>query len=71
MSRWERLIYVLSLVLVIGASVAYTTYVSRQFCELITTLDDAYSDPALAPPTTEIGQKLARDIKKLRRDLRC
>lgn len=71
MKRWERLVYVLSLVLVIAASVGYTTYVARQFCSLVVTMDDAYSDPDLAPPATEIGQKLARDVRKLRGDLHC
>lgn len=70
MSRWERLVYVLSLVVVVAASVLYTNYVARQFCELIVTIDDAYNE-ADRPPQTEIGQKMARDVRQLRGDLHC
>lgn len=40
----------------------------RRWCQLLTTLDDAYR---AAPPQSETGRRLATDIHKLRQDLGC
>lgn len=40
----------------------------QRWCQLLTTLDDAYQ---AAPPQTETGRRLAADIHRLRADLGC
>jgi len=40
----------------------------RRWCELLTTLDEAYST---VPPTTELGRRVATAIRTLRTDLSC
>ncbi|GAB2951801.1 hypothetical protein GCM10027280_45240 [Micromonospora polyrhachis] len=40
----------------------------RRWCDVITTMDEAYR---VAPPQTEIGQRLARDLAALREDFDC
>lgn len=39
-----------------------------RWCNLMVTLDDAYSS---VTPATEVGRKVAKSIKDLRTDLRC
>lgn len=41
---------------------------NRQWCELLTTLDNAYST---LPPQSELGKKIATSIHKLRKDFEC
>ena len=81
---WYALLAVVVSVLAITvANISYTAHVQREaaaaqrdadreadrrWCGLITTLDEGYS---VSPPQTEIGRKLARDIKSLRAEFDC
>lgn len=57
----------ISMIILTFVGIWYTNHVSvennRQWCELVTTLDEAYSGPAR--PTTELGKKVANSIHKL------
>lgn len=77
--RYSWLAYLLTLTLLFGAAVWYTRYSlgqqaaaeresDRRWCQLLTTLDEAYS---AAPPTTPTGRRLAGDIHQLRAELGC
>ena len=71
--------------IMVGVSIWYTNYTrdennkqweitvrnnNRQWCDLMTTLDSAYSDPN-ATPTTELGKRVAIAISKLRDTFEC
>jgi hypothetical protein len=78
--RWTVLITVaLSMMALAVAGVLYTGYVDgqrevaeresdRRWCALLNTLDQAYS---AVPPSTELGRRVAEEIRKLRADLDC
>ena len=55
-----------------AASMIYANKVARdsqrQWCGVVTTLDDAYK---ATPPQTPAGVKIARDIKRLRTKFDC
>jgi hypothetical protein len=40
------------------------------WCDVITVMDDAYRDPA-APPTSEVGRKIAAGIARVRAAYHC
>jgi hypothetical protein len=69
---WALLCTLLSAVAVAVFSVVYTGQTNeennRQWCELLTTLDTAYS---ATPPQTPTGQRLARSIRSLTRSFDC
>jgi len=69
---WSLVMVLFFAVLVGAGSVVYSNHVAaesqRKWCSLISTMDEAYS---ATPPTTEIGRKLARDIKSLRAEFDC
>lgn len=62
----------ISIIAVVVASILYTQSVDRQsnqkWCEVLVPLDDAYST---SPPTTELGQKVARAMHDLRINFGC
>jgi hypothetical protein len=78
--RWMVLVtIVLSMMALAAAGVLYTGHVDgqrevaeresdRRWCELLNTLDQAYST---VPPSTELGRRVADAIRKLRTDLDC
>lgn len=80
MPRWYLLATIVISILVLSVcGVGYTTYVDgkrakaerqadRNWCTLLTTLDEAYS---AVPPSTELGRRVAKAIKDLRNELRC
>lgn len=55
-----------------GASMVYANKVARdsqrQWCGVVTTLDDAYQ---VTPPQTPAGRKIAADIARLRDEFGC
>ncbi len=67
-SSYALVACILSCVLISGSSMAFTVYVFRQFCSLLITMDEAYTD---TPPTTPTGISMARDIKHLRNTIFC
>lgn len=78
--RWIVLVTVfLSVAALATAGVVYTGHVDdkrevaeresdRRWCDLLTTLDEAYSS---TPPATELGRRVAASIKTLRVQLDC
>lgn len=80
MPRWYLLVAIVgSVMLLAAAGIAYTNWSigrqnaterenDRRWCEMLVTLDDAYSS---TPPQSELGRRLAADIHKLRVDLGC
>lgn len=54
------------------AGYLYTNFVQRQadhrWCELIVTLDEAWR---AAPPQSELGERIAAAMHKLREDIDC
>jgi hypothetical protein len=73
LSKWYALLTVyVSMIALAVMSVVYSnrvsTRTSQQFCDIVTTLDNAYRSQ---PPQTAIGQKLARDMHELRHTLHC
>lgn len=64
----------LGIMIVVGVSIGYTNYVrdesNQQWCDLMTTLDRAYSSPDAAP-TTELGKRVAAAIARLRDTFEC
>lgn len=80
MPRWYLLAaVVVSLLLTAVAGVVYTNWSigqqnraerenDRRWCELLTTLDDAYQ---ASPPQSPAGRQLAADVHKLRAELGC
>lgn len=78
--RWMVLVtVVLSMLLVALVAVGWTGYVDsereasereadRRWCQLLNTLDEAYST---VPPTSELGRRVANAIHTLRVDLDC
>lgn len=80
MPRWYLLLVVcLSLVTLAGMNIGYTSYVDsqrekaereadRRWCQLLTTLDSAYT---AAPPTTPTGVRVAEAVRTLRLTLQC
>jgi hypothetical protein len=71
-SRYALLVIYVSMFVFTLSSILYANHVAaatgRHFCSLVTTLDDAYRGQ---PPTTPTGKRLAADVARLRRDLRC
>lgn len=69
---WSVLLSLLSALAVSIAGVVYTGQSNaennRQWCELLNTLDTAYSS---TPPKTELGKKVAIKIHELRIDFGC
>lgn len=70
-------VYLMAIIYVsmIGMTIAclvYTNHVAQksgqQWCEIVTTLDDAYKQ---VPPTTPVGVKLATEMHRLRAGLHC
>ena len=59
----------------VGASIFYSSYSvqesGRKFCDIITTVNDAYQDPAYPEPTTDLGRKLKRNYAELEDRLDC
>ncbi len=78
--RWYLLVaIVLSSLSTAGGGVAYTSWSigqqdqterenDRRWCQLLTTLDEAYR---ATPPQSPTGQRVAADIHSLRRELGC
>lgn len=78
--RWILLLTVfLSVTALTVAGVLYTGHVDdrretaeresdRRWCDLLTTLDEAYSS---TPPSTELGRRVAASIRTLRVQLDC
>lgn len=78
--RWYLLVaVVVSMMLLAAAGIAYTNWSikrqsaaeresDRRWCQLLTTLDDAYQ---AAPPQTDTGRRLATDVHNLRAELGC
>lgn len=59
--------------LTMGAvAIQYADHVDRksnqQWCQVVVTLDDAYTQN---PPQTTAGQRLAREMKRMRHDFDC
>jgi hypothetical protein len=79
-ARWYLLVaVVVSTLSTAAGGVAYTSWSigqqdrterenDRRWCQLLTTLDDAYR---AAPPQSETGRRLAADIHQLRAELGC
>lgn len=72
---WYSLVaVVVSTIFIAALCIWYTNYAvresDRQFCELITVLDEAYTAPD-APPPTERGKRIGLAIRKLRADFGC
>jgi hypothetical protein len=46
---------------------------ARKWCDIIVTMDDAYKQPRPpgTPPLTVTGQRIAKDMHNLRRELGC
>lgn len=69
---WMLLISFCSAVVVSVAGVIYTGHSNqennRQWCELLTPLDRAYSS---SPPQTELGRQVARSIHNLTERFGC
>lgn len=69
---WTMITALISAVAVSVGGVVYTGISTvnnnRQWCELLTTLDEAYSS---IPPQSELGQKVARSIHKLKTNFGC
>lgn len=63
---------ILATLLAVGVNITYTknsvTKSDREWCELLVTLDNAYSQ---TPPQSETGRKVARDIHHLRVSRKC
>ena len=80
MPRWYALVVTVSSVALLAlAGVLYTNYSlgeadkterenDRRWCQLLVTLDDAYST---VPPTSALGRRVADAIHALRTDLEC
>lgn len=78
--RWYALLMVvLSMIVLTGLSVGWTSYVDgqreqsereadRRWCVLLVIVDDAYSD---APPTTETGRRLAEAYRQMLKAFDC
>lgn len=79
-ARWYKVaMIVVATVLLLIFNVGYTTWVDskraqteresdQRWCQLLTTLDEAYST---TPPTSELGRKVAVAIHDLRTTLDC
>ena len=69
---WALLSTLLSAVAVATFSVVYTSHSNednnRQWCELLSTLDMAYSS---SPPRTDLGRKVADSIRDLTLSFGC
>lgn len=69
---WSLVMVLAFAVIVAAGSILYSNHVAREserkWCGLVTSLDDAYR---AAPPQSQLGQKLARDIYQLRVDFHC
>lgn len=80
MSRVYRVgMIVIAILALLIFSVGYTTWVDskragaereadRRWCQLLSTLDQAYS---AVPPSTELGRKVAAAIHDLKTELDC
>lgn len=73
MRQWYLLVVAFLSSAAMGAvAIQYADSVGRrsnqQWCDVVTTLDDAYT---AQPPQTETGQRLAREMKRMRHDFGC
>jgi hypothetical protein len=71
--RWRALALVfLSIFALAMTTSLYVNHTNREnnkhFCDLVTTLDDAYKT---APPQSPTGRKVAEEMHELRKDLGC
>lgn len=74
--RWWSLAIVYgSMLLLCAASVMYANYSvresNRKFCDIVTTVNNAYKDPKYPQPTTDLGKKLKQDYAELEQRLGC
>ena len=71
--RWRGVALILPFVLVVVGLVLYVNRVQqqseRQWCELLTTLDETYQ--AGPPPETDRGRRIVVAIHQLRQDFAC
>lgn len=69
---WSMLISFLCALVISLSGIIYTGQSNadnnRQWCELLTTLDTAYSS---TPPQSELGLKVARSIHQLKENFGC
>lgn len=72
MAGYALLMGVSATLLAVGVNIAYTknsvTKSDREWCELLVTLDTAYSQ---TPPQSETGRKVANEIHHLRVSRKC
>lgn len=80
MPWWYALVAIcVAMALLVAGGMGYTSYVDgereaaereadRRWCQLLVTLDQAYS---AVPPSTELGRRVAGAIHTLRVDLDC
>lgn len=70
---WTVLMCLASTIVMVAVSIVYTGYTSRQnnrqWCDLMTTLDEAYAGPE--QPQTPLGRKVAKAISELRDSFEC
>jgi hypothetical protein len=63
------------MLLVLVMTVLYADYSisenGKKFCDIITTVNDAYQDPDVPEPTTDLGRKLKKNYAELEERLRC
>lgn len=72
---WYSVIVVVVVQLALSISVAvYANYVAaeanRKWCGLVSTMDDAYSQSP-QQPTTQIGKRIATEMRELRVSFGC
>jgi hypothetical protein len=73
MKNWYLLVVAFLSSVVMGiTAIMYADSAARksnqQWCDIVTTLDDAYT---AQPPQTETGQRIAREMKRMRHDFGC
>lgn len=73
--KFALLLVYISMFAMCAISIFYADYSvresGRKFCDIITTVNDAYKDPAVPEPTTELGRKLKQNYADLEERLRC
>lgn len=73
MKNWYLLVVAFLSSVIMGAlAIVHADHVGRrsnqQWCDVVSTLDDAYT---ANPPQTETGQRIAREMRRMRRDFDC